>query len=178
MTKIPAIKVTKVIGFTNDQIEELKKAAKQEISFTVSFRKRKQKYAAGTFDIRPYRAEKWTEEQFQEVEAFMVKHNLTNVGLSIYDEKTISNYKLYNLGFNSVYMIDEFENLEPVITEVEQPAVNEVQTQLDKVRAEVSHTYDLFVRAAASRSGSILKKLTDLRKQEIELKEKLWTLSS
>jgi hypothetical protein len=75
-------------------------------------------------------------------------------------------------------MIDEFENLEPVITEVEQPAVNEVQTQLDKVRAEVSHTYDLFVRAAASRSGSILKKLTDLRKQEIELKEKLWTLSS
>jgi hypothetical protein len=174
MTKIPNIKVKSVIGFTDEEINELKKLAKEEISFRVSFRKRKQKYAAGTFDLRPYGNEKWTEEEYAEVESFMINHKLTNVGLSIYDEKKISNYKLYNIGFNTTYRINEYEEI--VIVEEIKPEENkkdETRKQLDKVRAEVSYTYDLFVRASASRSGSILKKLLDLKQKEKQLKELL-----
>jgi hypothetical protein len=168
MNKIPNIKIKSVIGLTEDQINELKLAAKKEISFRVTFRKRKQKYALGTFDLRPYGTNTWTEEQYEEVERFMINHKLTNIGMSIYDEKKISNYKLCNMGFNTTYKINEYEEIE-TITE----SKNEIQKQLEKIRGEISHTYDQFVRASASRSGSILNNLLELKQQEKQLKESL-----
>lgn len=62
-------------GFTKEQYAEIKKAAKQELDFRVSFLYHKQKYCYGSIDIKPLRIT-WDVTKTLAVWDFIMRHNL------------------------------------------------------------------------------------------------------
>lgn len=71
------MKITTTVGLTAAEYEDIKKAVKAELPFTVSVRYHKQQYAYGSIDIRPTKQMgwHWTLEQVKQVREFCNSHN-------------------------------------------------------------------------------------------------------
>ncbi|MFK7678774.1 LPD25 domain-containing protein [Bacillus sp. Wb] len=111
--QIPTLKIVSMVGFNDQAYENIKQAAKEEIPFRVAIRRCKRKYAYNSIDIRPHGKKyednggRWTEEEFDHVLNFVVRHGLTTNTLSIYEEKSCTDYLLYAGGFNFTFNIDK-----------------------------------------------------------------------
>jgi hypothetical protein len=68
----------KMRGLYPEEYETIKKAIKEELSFKVSVRQWKRKYAYGAIDIKPLKANGWalSKEEIDEIYALMQRHGL------------------------------------------------------------------------------------------------------
>lgn len=166
--QIPNLKIVSTVGFEDQAYNEIKQAAKEEIPFRVNIRRCKRQYAYNAIDIRPhgktYEESGWTEEEFDHVLKFVVRHGLGDSGSLLYGESKASKHLLYKNGFCYMSKIvkaytenGEVYDLHKQNAETPSQEVEESEMNLDMER--LADTFTEMVCEAG-------KRYVDMRKEE------------
>ncbi|QSF43506.1 hypothetical protein [Paenibacillus tianjinensis] len=144
-----------VRGLNTEEYAAIKKAAKEEIPFTVCIRICKRKYAEGAIDIRPKTPRgsadpfyKWTEEEFKIVLDFVIRHKLlyattliTEVKAGTHHDQFGMQFMFWKGGFTFLQFVEGYEPPQAVVTE-EVTAVEVMTEEAEMTDTEVCEAPD------------------------------------